>query len=201
MPGNPILGLPAERRSENNVQNALQNDVTVYERAKVICIANSYGLIKLGIVIGYFAVGLVYYGAKEDWGALDIFHFIVVTVFTVGYGHLYPTNDAVRVFTAFYIIFGVAFVFTSITEYAKFVVNYAHKRAVARMQRRDPLKRQNFHLKRFIAVSWIFAVILLGAAFFSANENWTFAKSFYFCVVTTFTVGYGDVLANKDSSQ
>jgi hypothetical protein len=199
MPGNPLIGLPDLRREQSTISVVNENP-TLYERVERFCRKNSYWLIKLGVFIAYFFVGLTYYGALERWDALEVLYFIVVTVCTVGYGHFYPTNDGVRVFTAFYIIFGVAFVFTSINEYAKFVVNYAHRRAIASMGKRDPLKRQNFFLKRLLAVSWIFAVILLGSAFFSANEDWSFGKAFYFCVVTTFTVGYGDVVVSKDGS-
>jgi hypothetical protein len=52
----------------------------------------------------------------EDWGLLDSIYFITVTVSTVGYGDFYPTNDASRMFTIFYIIVGVAFIFSIVTD-------------------------------------------------------------------------------------
>jgi len=35
-------------------------------------------------------------------------------------------------------------------------------------------------------------IILLGSLFYSKVEGWSFLDSFYFCIVTLATVGYGD---------
>ena len=53
-------------------------------------------------------IGTVVFHALEDWTYAESFYFSVVTVTTVGYGDIHPTNDASRMFTAFYVLFGVA---------------------------------------------------------------------------------------------
>ena len=37
------------------------------------------------------------------------------------------------------------------------------------------------------------AIVLLGAAFYHGIEGWSWLDSFYFCIVTLGTVGYGDI--------
>jgi potassium channel subfamily K len=55
--------------------------------------------------------------------------------------------------------------------------------------------------KIIYAVALILIAIFGGAVFFTLNEGWYFAEGFYFCVVTTTTVGYGDLDIKKDSSR
>jgi hypothetical protein len=53
-------------------------------------------------------VGVIFYTRVEKWSVLDAIYFCVVTLGTVGYGDITPTTELGRVFTIFYIIFGLA---------------------------------------------------------------------------------------------
>lgn len=63
--------------------------------------------LNLWILVGSFA-----YYYLEDWNAVDSFYFAVITLTTVGYGEMFPTNDLSKIFTAVYSLTGV-FVFLS----------------------------------------------------------------------------------------
>jgi len=43
--------------------------------------------------------------------------------------------------------------------------------------------------------------IVLGVTFYSVHEGWSLIDSFYFCVVTLTTVGYGDLSPTTDLSK
>ncbi len=53
-------------------------------------------------------IGVVFYTNVEHWSLLNAIYFCVVTLGTVGYGDITPTTDAGKLFTVFYIIFGLA---------------------------------------------------------------------------------------------
>jgi hypothetical protein len=54
------------------------------------------------------AIGTVSYRILEGWTWIQAFYFAVATISTVGYGDLSPTTDGSRLFTAIYILVGVA---------------------------------------------------------------------------------------------
>ena len=53
-------------------------------------------------------IGVLFYTRVENWSVLDALYFCVVTLGTVGYGDITPTTDLGKIFTIFYIIFGLA---------------------------------------------------------------------------------------------
>lgn len=59
------------------------------------------------LVVGILAIGTTVYSVLEDWSVLNAFYFSVVTLATIGYGDLTPTNDASKLFTIVYIFVGV----------------------------------------------------------------------------------------------
>jgi len=54
------------------------------------------------------ATGTIVYRWLEGWGWIDSLYFSVITLTTVGYGDLSPTSSGSKLFTVFYIIFGIS---------------------------------------------------------------------------------------------
>jgi len=59
--------------------------------------------------------GTIIYHYLEDWTWIQSLYFVVVTLTTVGYGDIHPTNDVTRLFTVFFILIGVSVAISSIT--------------------------------------------------------------------------------------
>jgi voltage-gated potassium channel len=53
------------------------------------------------------SIGVVFYTNVEHWSLVNAIYFCVVTLGTVGYGDITPTTDAGKIFTVFYILFGL----------------------------------------------------------------------------------------------
>jgi hypothetical protein len=90
-------------------------------------------------LIGMIALGTVVYKFLEGWTWIQSFYFSVTTLSTVGYGDLHPTSDASRLFTALYIISGVAITLAALGIIGK---NYLEKREKKILERRGRIKKK-----------------------------------------------------------
>lgn len=52
-------------------------------------------------------LGTVYFHKSEGWSYVDAFYFSTMTLTTIGYGDLVPTNPFTKIFAAFYALFGI----------------------------------------------------------------------------------------------
>jgi hypothetical protein len=66
------------------------------------------GYVSFVFLFIYFLVGISYYHHLMAWDYLNCTFFSVTTFTTIGYGNFVPDTDGGRLFTSFYIIFGVA---------------------------------------------------------------------------------------------
>jgi len=74
------------------------------------------------LIVFYFALGISYYASLEGWTPLQAAYFTVVVATTIGYGD----NSAidlkdVQIFSSFYVLFGVAVVFSSVMILVEFI--------------------------------------------------------------------------------
>ena len=64
-------------------------------------------------------MGVLFYGELEGWKRLESVYFITQTVSTVGYGDITPSTDMGKIFTVFYIFFGVLLIFTVVGDFTR----------------------------------------------------------------------------------
>lgn len=65
------------------------------------------------------ATSTVFYHLIEGWNWLDSIYYVVVTMATVGYGDLTPSQPISKIYTIFLIIFGIATFAAFITQLFK----------------------------------------------------------------------------------
>jgi hypothetical protein len=134
-----------------------------------------------------------------------------VSTTTVGYGDFSPSDDRSRIFTTFYVIFGILVVLNSANKVIQFFVVQKTQAYVlqfidlcVRVFYRNCGHKEEHKEKKGATLntaSWfkvIFSLLLLtgmiagGTIFFMSNEKWTFTRSLYWTVCTMLTIGYGD---------
>jgi len=76
----------------------------------------------LGILVFLLTTGTLFYSYNEKWSYLDSLYFSVITLATVGYGDLHPTNPASKIFTMIFIFTGVGLVLYIVSTFSKSIV-------------------------------------------------------------------------------
>lgn len=164
----------------------------------------SHELQQLGTVFVFYLVGVLYYQhAEEDWSLADCIYFITVSITTVGYGDFAPTKDNSKVFTIFFVLFGLLVIFAIINDFALYIIHKAEENAMKKIKSNESNEdvKENHFAKIFSSVVIILLCIFGGALFFTFNEDWSFLDAFYFSFITTMTVGYGDLTLEEQSSR
>jgi len=82
-------------------------------------------------------IGTLVFKYLEDWTWIQSFYFSVVTLATVGYGDLHPTTDGSRLFTAFYILLGVAIAVSALAVIGSSYLTRRDERTARRTHRKD----------------------------------------------------------------
>lgn len=80
------------------------------------------------LLIDLLLIGTLFYSKYEGWSYLDSLYFSVTTLATVGYGDLHPTTPGSKIFTIFYILFGVGIGFFILGTIAKSIMDSREKR-------------------------------------------------------------------------
>jgi voltage-gated potassium channel Kch len=86
--------------------------------------------------LGFIGLGGIFYHFVEDMKWLDAFYFTFVTLATVGYGDFVPKTDAGKIFTMFYILFGITiFIVLAKIILAGFAVRVSRHNGFAKKKR------------------------------------------------------------------
>lgn len=139
------------------------------------------------IVIIYFVVGVAFYHNQEGWDHTTCVYFIINSICTVGYGQLHPTTDPTRVFTVFYVFFGILLILA--VAYS-FIERWLLEYHDAFIQRYFMAGYSGEMKLVCFSISLLLTLLFIGTLTFSVMENWTVAKGFYWTSITMMTVGY-----------
>ncbi len=84
------------------------------------------------------ATGTVFYRYFMPLKWLDAIYFSVITITTVGYGDIHPTNDITKIFTIFYVLIGVGIIASSLN----IIVKISAQKRLKKITRRKTLGKK-----------------------------------------------------------
>ncbi len=148
----------------------------------------------------FYTIGIAFYSSYEDWDFEDCVNFITQTVTTVGYGDIVPTSRNARWFTCFYCIFGILLVYSALNDVVAFMITIVRDRyyKIRRLNRLQVIVRSVMNVIMWFCI--LFLIPVIGAIIFGNIEGWDFHTAFYFSVISSTSVGFGDYVITQRSS-
>ena len=132
---------------------------------------------------GYLVIGTIVFKYTENYGWRDAFYFAVTTFTTVGYGDLFPTSDAARIFNIFYILFGLSVVATCVGAIVAWAEAEARDRYGDKEKMQKNVRNLTYSLLRHVAA--LFIILGVGAVWYTVMENASVLDGIYWATITS----------------
>lgn len=149
--------------------------------------------------------------AKKEWNIYNSIFFCMTVTTTIGYGNLSPVTVAGRVICVIYALLGIPLTLALLAIVGKILGDYIND-ACAWLLKWYRKVHKSYEYERTVqdgddgqvdAPLWMGLLILLifttlMAGLFCWIEGWDFGTSLYFQYITYLTIGFGDVVPQKE---
>lgn len=148
-------------------------------------------MLRFSIIFVYYGIGMIFYAINERWTFTDCAYFITVTLSTVGFGELVPSNTSSRLFTVFYALIGIFLLLGEANNLGLYLIKNYQNKYIDRLGLSGSKKSG---LKITISFIWLFLLIGIATGSYYYLEDFDVVTSFYFTMITMLTIGYGDII-------
>ena len=196
---------------ENGGTNETRTDCEEESRDNFFYLSIVYVTVYLtvGAAIYLWAIPLKN-NSGSDATLIDTLYFCLTTITTVGFGDYYPRTHGGKMFTCCYILFGVGFIAYAMSYFVGKILEkqehiiaqvvaqssgHGHRggsKASLKPGRRCGNLSED-ETKLAVALVRLFLLMVVGVIVFDVYDNRDFFDAIYFVVVSSTTVGYGDV--------
>uniref|UniRef100_A0A915EHG9 Two pore potassium channel protein sup-9 n=1 Tax=Ditylenchus dipsaci TaxID=166011 RepID=A0A915EHG9_9BILA len=137
------------------------------------------------------------YAAGFQWKFLGAFYFCAVVITTIGYGHSTPSTVVGKFFCIIFALVGIPLgliTFQSVGERINYFIRRCLEKAGRLLAKRDvnALKEIKSRHLLFVSSSIGILTIVISTVVFHLREGWSLFDSYYYCVITLSTIGFGD---------
>jgi len=157
-------------------------------------------ILSIGSIIWY-GLGVLFFCLYEGWTFIDSWYFITVTITSVGYGVIVPSDQFSRTVTVFYILASVFLVTFALAHHTAHILHklesmVLHDTSIIQSGKATISKPLPFCKMFGLRALWtsllLISLIFLGAFIGCFYYKFQFLDAIYWSVVTLSTVGYGD---------
>ncbi|XP_018025704.1 TWiK family of potassium channels protein 7-like [Hyalella azteca] len=137
---------------------------------------------------------------SEDPWTYELSVFFAATVLTtIGYGDVAPVTVWGRVFCIGFALLGIPLSLSFIAATGDLLASFAAYLPIKSISAAIPKGKRRTLVAGLGTVSLLLGFIAVGGVMFHLLEDWQFLDAFYFCFITTTTIGFGDFVPSPDS--
>ncbi|XP_063849602.1 potassium channel subfamily K member 15-like isoform X3 [Scylla paramamosain] len=125
------------------------------------------------------------------WNFPQAVFFSATVLTTIGYGNIAPETAWGRVFCIVFALVGIPLTLTVLASLGRPLVSLL---PVASIERLLPKGRMKTAVTILATLSLLVSFLALGGLLFMWLDSRTFMEAFYFCFITTTTIGFGDIV-------
>jgi potassium channel subfamily K len=190
---------PQPYRRRDIREAKLNEDLEPFYKSTVF---KAFAMIACCMVVGVIG----FHFCVEKWSVRDALYFSIVSFTTVGYGDISPKSDAGKLFNCFFAVMGIIIIGISLGYIGQHFVQ-VQLNALTKDEGEDSdeesveVKKPSGILSFFYAILPTIVTVALGAVVIGMIEGWSWIDSLYWCIITTSTVGYGDLSPSGTTSR
>lgn len=165
------------------------------------------------LILAHFIVGVLCMMYFEEWYLHDAVYFCMVTLTTVGYGDLSPTNTYSKIFVVYYVLVSMTLISSYLTELVSHVIDHNSASLFRRLSRHAPSRASRVlvttsrslglmgahesdtagALGVLASSALVGALLAAGFAIYIVQEGLGSVDAAYATIISASTVGFGDL--------